>query len=509
LVRHLVLSGYRRRFAFVVLVAAAGVCAPCCARPPDPVAPAIMRIGIGAPPQGTPGTGLGSVVRLLTGEPWLTNRPDGRQSERVATGWEWDSSATTLRLKLRKDVYFHDGDRLTPEIASAALRDSVTHPGRDGSSFASVTSITPTGDDTVVLKLAEPNSFLLSDLSGLLVVKRKDKTEVLTGPFRVVSQTPESATLSAFPQYYRGRPGLSGIEVINYATQRKAWTALMRGEIDMLHEVRREAIDFVQAEKAVKSYQPYYIPLVFNVGHPALKLAEVRKALNEAIDKEALVRDGMKNKGRPADSPIWPEHWAHSTAAPRFAFDPDAARRRLDAAGFKVKSKADGTFAPRFSFSCMVLGEDPRFDRLAVLVQKQLADVGVDMKLQPVAQADLAKRAASGDFDAFIFEMAGRSLARVYEFWRSHDGMMVKTGYTAADAAFDKVRASRTDDETRSAVAELERVLYADPPAAFLAWQATSRAVSIKFDVAAEDNRDIQTNVWQWRLAGTPKQVAR
>ena len=49
------------------------------------------------------------------------------------------------------------------------------------------------------------------------------------------------------------------------------------------------------------------------------------------------------------------------------------------------------------------------------------------MKLQPVAQADLAKRAASGDFDAFIFEMAGRSLARVYEFWRSHDGMMVKT----------------------------------------------------------------------------------
>ena len=127
-----------------------------------------MRIGIGAPPQGTPGTGLGSVVRLLTGEPWLTNRPDGRQSERVATGWEWDSSATTLRLKLRKDVYFHDGDRLTPEIASAALRDSVTHPGRDGSSFASVTSITPTGDDTVVLKLAEPNSFLLSDLSSYI-----------------------------------------------------------------------------------------------------------------------------------------------------------------------------------------------------------------------------------------------------------------------------------------------------------------------------------------------------
>lgn len=267
----------------------------------------------------------------------------------------------------------------------------------------------------------------------------------------------------------------------------------------------------MEAETTVKSYQfprPYYIPLVFNVGHPALKHAEVRKALNEAIDKEALVRDGMKNKGRKADSPVWPEHWAHSTATPPFGFDPEAARRRLDAAGFKVKSRSDGTVSPRFSFTCLVFADDTRFDRLAVLVQKQLADIGVDMKLEPVVLAEMGKRSGTGDFDAYIFEMAGRSLGRVYEFWRSQ-GTMLNSGYTAADAAFDKVRGSRTDDETRSAVAELERVLHADPPAAFLVWQATSRAVSTKFDVAAEDNRDIQTNVWQWRPAGAPKQASR
>jgi hypothetical protein len=52
-------------------------------------------------------------------------------------------------------------------------------------------------------------------------------------------------------------------------------------------------------------------------------------------------------------------------------------------------------------------------------------------------------------------------------------------------------------------------VLHADPPAAFLVWQATSRAVSTKFDVEAEDNRDIFVNVWQWRPAGAPKQASR
>jgi ABC-type transport system substrate-binding protein len=204
-----------------------------------------------------------------------------------------------------------------------------------------------------------------------------------------------------------------------------------------------------------------------------------------------------------------PDHWAYSASTERFAFDPDSARRRLDAVGLKAVPRADGTLPPRFSFTCMVFADDARFDRLAVLVQKQLADIGVDMKLQPVAQAELMKRAAVGDFDAFLFVMAGRSLGRVYEFWRSHDGSLMNSGYRAADAAFERVRAGRTDDEIRAAVAELERVFHADPPAAFLVWQSTSRAVSTKFDVAPEPNRDILTNVWQWRPAGAAKQAAR
>jgi peptide/nickel transport system substrate-binding protein len=470
-----------------------------------------MRIGIGAPPKGSPGTGASTVVRLLTGEPWLTNRPDGRQTERIATGWEWDQAGTTLRLKLRKDVYFHDGERLTPEIAAEVLRLSAKNPGRDGSSFASVTSISPSGDDAIEIKLSEPNSFLLSDLSGVLVVK-PGKPDIGTGPFQIVSRTDQDAALNAFPRYYRGRPGVSGIEILNYPTQRKAWTALMRGEIDMLHEVSREALDFVEAETTVKAYsfpRPYYIPLVFNVGRPILKQIEVRKALNEALDKETLVRDGMKGRGRPADGPIWPEHWAYSASTQRFAFDPEAARRRLDAAGLKAKPRPDGTVPPRFSFTCLVYADDTRFDRLAVLVQKQLADIGVDMKLQPVALEEFGKRAAAGDFDAFLFELAGRSLGRVYEFWRPHDGSLMNSGYRAADAAFERIRASRTDEETRAAVSELERILHADPPAAFLVWQLTSRAVSTKFDVAAEKNRDILTNVWQWRPADAPKRASR
>ena len=81
-----------------------------------------MRIGLGAPTEGVPGTGARAVVNLFESDPWLTSRPDGRPGERIAISWSWDAPGTTLHLKLRHDVYFHDGTLLTPEIAAEALR---------------------------------------------------------------------------------------------------------------------------------------------------------------------------------------------------------------------------------------------------------------------------------------------------------------------------------------------------------------------------------------------------
>jgi peptide/nickel transport system substrate-binding protein len=471
-----------------------------------------MRIGVGAPPKGTPSSGAGNVIKTLMSEPWLTVRPDGREAERIAIGWEWDGARTTLHLKLRPDVYFHDGTRLTPELAAQVLRNSVAAPEQEGVlSFTSIRSVTASGEDGINIKLAEPNSFILPDLSLAAVLMPKH-SDIGTGAFRLVKRDAGTAVLTAFPQYYRGRPGVAEIDVTNYPTQRKAWTALMRGEIDMLHEVSRDAAEFVEAETTVKTYsfpRPYYIPLVFSVRHPILRSAEVRTAINEALDKATLIRDGLSGRGRPADGPIWPEHWAHSSPAQPFTFNPEAARLRLDAAGLPARPSSDGHMPARFSFTCLVFANDARFERFAVLVQKQLADVGIDMKLLPLTQPELVPRLASGDFDAFLFEMFGRSLSWTYDFWRSHEGSHNNTGYRSADAVLDRMRGARSEEDVRAAVADLARILHDDPPAAFLAWQDTSRAVSTTFDVAAEPNRDILTSVWQWRPTAGTKQAAR
>jgi ABC-type transport system substrate-binding protein len=286
----------------------------------------------------------------------------------------------------------------------------------------------------------------------------------------------------------------------------------MRGDIDMLYEVSRDSTEFVQAETTVRTYsfpRAYYIPLVFNVRHPILRNVEVRRAINEALDRSALVRDGLRGQATAADGPVWPQHWAYSPPDRPFMFDPAAARRRLDAAGYPLKPNAERRVPIRFSFKCLIFANDSRFDRFAVIVQKQLADVGIDMRLDPQPLDKLVPRFASGDFDGFLLEMSGRSLSRVYDFWRFHDGMLINSGYRAADTVLERIRGAQSDEETRAAVAELLRVMRDDPPAAFLAWQKTSRAVSARFDVAPEADRDIISNLWLWRPSTGEVQAKR
>jgi len=481
------------------------LCVPACTqRPPATAEPVRMRVGVPAPQTLLEATGVKNLRREMTTDSWLSTQPDGRNTARLVSAWNWNDDRTRLQLTLRNDVYFHEGTKLTPEIAAAILRENIK--AESVGSFSSVTSVDVSGADRLQLTLSAPNSFLVPDL-GMVVARLPGKADIGTGPFRIV-ESPSGAdnsdlmVLRAWERYYRGRPLLDEIDIHTYPTQRSAWTALMRGEIDMLHEVSRDAADFVQAETAIKSYsfrRSYYIPFVFNMRHPALKNVEVRKAINEAVDRQVLIREGLRGRGRPADGPIWPDHWAYVAAPESLTFNPAAARLRLDAAGFPVKPATGGNMPARLSFTCLVFNDDSRFEHLALLLQRQLADVGIDMRLQGTPMVDLEARVKAGDFDAFLFEMAGRSLSWVYEFWHTREGGYVDSGYRSLDAVLEQLRASRSDEETRATVAILAKILHDDPPAVFIAWQEQVRAVSRAFDVATENNRDPLANVWQWR----------
>ncbi len=67
------------------------------------------------------------------------------------------------------------------------------------------------------------------------------------------------------------------------------------------------------------------------------------------------------------------------------------------------------------------------------------------------------------------------------------------------DAALDQVRHAPSEAVYRQGVSELQRALVNDPPAIFLAWSETFRAVSRRFDVPSDPDQDILQSVRLWK----------
>jgi ABC-type dipeptide transport system, periplasmic component len=140
---------------------------------------------------------------------------------------------------------------------------------------------------------------------------------------------------------------------------------------------------------------------------------------------------------------------------------------------------------------------------MALLAQKNLAEIGVDMQLESVTFEEFNRRIGSGEFDAVVIEfVAGNSASRPYTFWYSESKRNV-WGYRnrEMDSALDEIRTASDETGYRRAFAKFQVQSIEDPPAIFLALGEVTRAVSTRFQVAAAPGVDILSTISSWQLA--------
>jgi peptide/nickel transport system substrate-binding protein len=480
-----------------LLLAASGAPSGCSTPPPKSAGLVTLRLGTRDAVDAVTVLSRFLFAERLIGIDW-----NGRPQQALATSWQWDEPGLTLDVQLRRGVKFHDGSPLTAKIVVDIFRALKARDRRN--LFGAVTQFEAPDEHTVIVRLSRPDAFLVQAIADTLIVDPK-KPDVGTGPFRLLTRSP-STTAERFTEYYRGTPGIDRVELIAYDTPRAAWAALLRGEVDMLQQVNRDSAEFLEGASQIEmssTILPFYIPLVFNVRHPILGRVEVRRALAEAVNREEIVREAMGGHGRVAEDPVWPYNWAYNGATGRkYTYNPNAARLRLEAAGFPMHPAQSGGMASRFSIRC-VFWNDPQFERMALLLQRQLADVGVNLVLEALDDTSLQKRAGAGDFDTYLYQLtSGKSFDWIYRFWHTPDiraAAYQNSGYTGVDTVLERLRIARTDPEVRSAVADLRERFYEDVPAAFLAWPETTRAIDARFDIGDRTDPDVFANLWKWR----------
>jgi peptide/nickel transport system substrate-binding protein len=502
-----------RHACWIALAALALAGAVRCARVDRPAeardGPVVLRVGYADPqPNASPDVGLNVVVSLLSDARLVTISRDGRPGPGLASSWETSDNGLTWRLHLRPGLRFHDGQPLAADSVRRWLWGTMETPGPRPPGLRDVASVTNEGPTELVVRVSKPSALLLEALSFSPVVsERSDGTGA--GPFLLREQGERSASLDAFDAYYQGRPAIDRVELQVYPRPRAAWAALLRGEIDFLYDVAPEALASLERASTVqvrRLLRPYVYILGFNVRHPTLGRSDVRRALNHAIDRQRIVDTLIGGHGVAASGPVWPQHWAFDGRIRPYMYDPaqtQSVLRALRPPGIRSDARP-GTEEPALAFTCMVPADYPRLERLALFVQQQLVEVGIDMAIEVLPQRELRGRLVAGRFDAYLLDMAGVGLSLPYWFWHSGSGEaapFVNSGYTAADDALDRIRHARGDRELEAAVHELQRVLRDDPPGLFLYWGELARAVSSRFEIPADPERDILGAISSWRLA--------
>jgi peptide/nickel transport system substrate-binding protein len=500
------------RISLVLLLAVTASAVSCGPPPPPEPPPVPLRIAFGIGPSAKL-SGLRLLTDLLYNEPLISHDATGRPGPALAQSWQWEDEGRRLRLRLKPGVTFHDGTALTAPLVVRVL-EAARNPGnlRRSLGFEHVTHIEATGELDIDIRLTQADVFLLTALNETRIT-HPDLPDIGTGPFELVRRTP-SVEARRFDRYHGGLPGSALVQIHTYESKRAAWAALMRGEVDAAQEISREAVDFMERSSQIRTYsspQPFYITLILNHERGPLADPRVRRALGHALNREKIVDWAMRGLGIVAEGPIWQFHWAYPPKGAPAAYSPGRAVELLQEAGHGLRpANGDGP-AARLSFRCLFVNEDPQYERIALMVQRQLFDIGVDVELVPLTLAALAPRASAGDFDALLVPAnAGRSLMFTHQFWHSPNpgsAPDLRTGYSGADPALDRLRASTSDDQLRESLRLLSERFRDDAPAVFIAWTEVTRAVNSEISVGTEPPHDPFTSIWKWRRlpAGAPQ----
>jgi peptide/nickel transport system substrate-binding protein len=343
----------------------------------------------------------------------------------LARAWQVSEDGRMIRFDLRRGVKWHDGtDFSSADVAFSVLKVWKVAHARGRSTFANVIAVDTPDADTAILKLSAPAPYLMNALASMesqivprhiyegkdLQTNPANNAPIGTGPFKFVEWKKGShIVLARNPDYWdKPKPYLDRIVIRFIPDAGGRAAALESKEADLvgmsvvpLNEVRRLGqLEHLGVETKGYEYLAVVSYLAFNLDREPFKDVRVRKAIAHAIDRNFVNRVVWFGYGKPATGPI---HQAlvkaYSAEVPNYAFDPAAAEKLLDEAGFK---KGANGVRFRISHDYMPFGE--QFVRLAEYVRQALAKVGIEVEIRNQDYATFVKRVFTDrDFDLISF----------------------------------------------------------------------------------------------------------
>jgi peptide/nickel transport system substrate-binding protein len=339
-------------------------------------------------------------------EPLVQSELDGSLSEKLATSWE-QVEPTAWEFQLREDVQFQDG---TPMDADAVV-GALTHvleaktPARSFNAEV-ISGVEAVDESTIRIETKQPDVLLAyrmaSPNTGILAPKAYEGEQIdiegtCTGPFEVVEEnSQQSLTLERNETYWGGTPALATAEVRFIVDGEVRATQLQAGEVDIAPYLPVANLAQLEGNDdlvVTTTEQPRTTAMMLNNSRPPFDDPLVRQAIQRAIDTQAIADSIYEGVMSPAIGPFAPDQpWAPQDVSP-VSPDLDEARRLLDEAGVDPST---------LSFQLMAYVSRPEFPDVAAVIQDQLGQLGIEVKIRSGDAATFEPEWLAGDYDAAL-----------------------------------------------------------------------------------------------------------
>jgi peptide/nickel transport system substrate-binding protein len=307
------------------------------------------------------------------------------------------------------------------------------------------------------------------------------------GPYRIVDLVPGNRiVLEQNPSWTGEKPQFKRL-VIKIIENTAALEAnLLSGNVDyVLGELGLSLDQALSFEKRHKDkYNVVYKPALIyehidlNLDNPLLKDRRVRQALLMAIDRKAINDKLFEGKQPVAHGGISPLDPMYSDATRQYGYDPAAARKLLDEAGFATIKNGFRTLpssGERFSIEITTTAGNKVREQVAQVIQSQMRQVGIDLRLKPepprIFSEALNRRTFTGlAMYAWVERPQGvpRSTLHSEEIPTAKNGWSGQNypGYAnpAMDKALDLAERELDDGKRRGLFADIQRIHAEDLP---------------------------------------------